>query len=153
MTHKILTLLIFFSLFLLLGCNQKKEYSVEDFTLDDNGAPSMDLSGDWAAEWIDPERKTKETFVMSIEQMQGTLSGRAAFNDGNETKADITGRVSGSHLLIQMNPKPTAPYISLPETTWTGEITENGIIGEWFLNGRPYSGYANTGPWSAKIVK
>lgn len=152
MTHKTIALLSLAAfLFLPTACNPKKEYSAGEFSLDDYGPPTADMTGNWEAEWIDPVRKAKEAFVMTLEQNEGTLSGNATFKDANETKALISGQISGPRILIQMKPKPTAPYHSLPETTWTGFVTETKIEGEWFLNGKPYSGYANNGPWTASL--
>lgn len=139
----------FAGLALLCGC--ERQYEKQDFLLEGSGPPLFNVTDEWTGSWNDPVRGTSEMFKMVLLQEGTNVTGKASFMDANGTQAEVSGQASGLKLRILMSPHPTAPYRTIPETTWLGTFSNNTISGTWYLHGKPYRGYASTGPWSASL--
>ena len=138
---------------LLYGCAPTPPpvtYAPADFELREVRPPAQDLTGQWSAAWKDPLRRTSEKFAMDLTQRGNVVTGRAEFMDAGRTQGAVTGQVSGAELSLLFT--PDRRYFGVRKASWVGVVTNGTITGTWYLHGKPISGYANTGPWSATLT-
>ena len=134
----------------LVGCGHGSEQKITttvETEFMELKPPSVVVSGRWRATWSDPTAQFSEEFSMDLRQDGNHVEGTAAFVDSRQTKATVSGQVSTSEIRLVMKPDTTA----LHETSWTGTVTSNSVVGTWRLHGKPPSGMATAGPWNGTI--
>jgi hypothetical protein len=124
-------------------------YQRSEFEIKELKPPAVEVSGVWHGAWVDPLRKKSEDVTFELRQKGNTVKGVAEFRDFNDTRADISGKISESTVSLLVTPLG-GPY-SLPlRSTWVGAVSNATVSGTWYLHGRPWPGYASSGPWAAE---
>jgi hypothetical protein len=105
-------------------------------------APSFDITGKWTGAWQESGQSSTEAFTMELVQTGAIVKGTAIFMDSTRTRTTVQGEASGTKLRLVLTPLQP----SVPKTTWTGTVTDQGITGRWNLNAQ---GATATGSWTA----